>query len=460
MLLQRLYVPAVIPLAVTGKERETLLNGKLDFLEKMNSDKVVIGYDLGNRYSQISYSFGPEMVPETLSQVAGSEQYNIPTVLCKRQGVNQWFYGREALKYARENGGILIENILELAKDGERLVIEEQEFDPLALLTLFIRRSLSMLSNICSMDKIAGIMFTCDDLEQNMVSILSKVTVGLGLKTKNICFQSHVESVYYYNLYQPEQLWNNQVLLYEYRNDGIKSYRMECNKRTTPIVAFIDMENHSFRNPLSIPEEGYLRTDALREMDERFLDIVSRDCEGRVVSSVYLLGEGFCGDWLQESLRFLCRNRRVFQGNNLFSKGACYGMLEKQQASEMGKSHVFLGNEKLKANIGMKVMRRGVDSYFAILDAGTNWFEAKGELDFLLESGNVFQIQVTPLNGTTIQNVEICLEGLEERPAGTTRLNLLADMISENKVQIRVEDLGFGEIYPATHKKWKEILEV
>lgn len=437
-----------------------MLNGKLDFLDKMNNDKVVIGYDLGNRYSQISYSLGQGMVPETLSQVAGSEQYNIPTVLCKRKGVNQWFYGKEALKYAEENEGTLVDNILELAKDGEKILIEDQEFEPLALLTLFIRRSLSLLSHVCSIDKIAGIMFTCDDLEQSMVAVLSKVTMGLGLKTKNICFQSHVESVYYYNLFQPAELWNQQVLLYEYRNDGIKSYRMECNKRTTPVVAFIHMENHVFRSPLAIPEEDYLRVDAFRDMDGKFLDIVTGDCEGRIVSSVYLLGEGFCGEWLQESLKYLCRNRRVFQGNNLFSKGACYGMMEKQQASELGKNHVFLGNEKLKANIGMKVVRRGEDSYFAILDAGTNWFEATGELDFLLESGNSFHIVVTPLNGTVAQNVEICLDGLEERPAGTTRLRLLADMISESKVQIRVEDLGFGEIFPATHKKWKEILEV
>lgn len=437
-----------------------MLNGKLDFLDKLNNDRVVLGYDLGNRFSQISYCFCQNPVPETLSQVAGTEQYNIPTVLCKRKGVNQWFYGKEAVKYAGDNEGILVDNLLEAAKNGEKIVIEDQEFDPVALLTLFIRRSLSLLTPLGLQDKLAGIMFTCDDLEQSMVEILSKVTMGLGLKTKNICFQSHVESVYYYNLYQPKELWNHDVLLYEYRNDGIKSYHMECNKRTTPIVAFIDVGNHAFRSPFSIPQEDYLRVDAYRDMDSRFLEIATEDCYEKIISAVYLLGEGFSGEWMQESLKFLCRNRRVFQGNNLFSKGACFGMLEKQQASDMGKTHVFLGNEKLKSNIGMKVLRRGADSYFAILDAGTNWFEAQKQVDFLLESGNSFSVVVTPLNGRSPQEVEIVLDGMPERPECTTRLRMEADMISESKVQIRVEDMGFGEIFPATHKKWKEILEV
>lgn len=437
-----------------------MLNGKLDFLEKLNSDKVVIGYDLGNYCSQISYSTEADKVPETLSQVADSEQYNIPTVLCKRQGVNQWFFGREALEYAKEKEGTLVDNLVVRAKQGEKIYIEEQEFDPAALLALFIRRSLSLLAPVGLADKITGILFTCEELEQDMVSVLNQVIPGLGLKTKNICFQSHVESAYYYNLYQPEELWRGQVLLYEYKGEGIRRYRMECNRRTTPIAAFMDTEWYEFPNPFLVPEQEYLREQAFREMDSLFLEIVTNDCKERVVSSVYLLGEGFGGDWLQESLKFLCRNRRVFQGNNLFSKGACYGMLERLQASENGKNYVFLGTEKLKANIGMKVVRRGEDSYFALLDAGTNWFETRRELDFLLESGDSFLIVITPLSGGSIREARIALEGLPERPRLACRLHLTIEMVSVDKVQIRVADMGFGELIPSSGKEWNEILEV
>ena len=77
-----------------------MLGGRLDFLEKKGAERVLVGFDLGNKYSQISYCVEGSEVPETLSLVAGSESYNIPTVLCKRQGVNQWFFGREAYKFA------------------------------------------------------------------------------------------------------------------------------------------------------------------------------------------------------------------------------------------------------------------------------------------------------------------------------------------------------------------------
>ena len=80
------------------------------------SEKVIVGYDLGNKYAQIScYVTGSEEEIRTLSSVAGSSVYTIPLALSKRQGVNQWFYGSEAIRYAGEEEGILVENLLKLA---------------------------------------------------------------------------------------------------------------------------------------------------------------------------------------------------------------------------------------------------------------------------------------------------------------------------------------------------------
>lgn len=434
--------------------------GKLDLLDKLNSDKVLVGYDLGDKYSQISYLSHASDAPETLSMTAGSENYNIPTVLCKRKGVNQWFYGKEACRYAQEQQGSLVENLVSLAREGKPVNLEGQDFHPIALLALFIKRSLSTLSGVTSLDKVEGIMFTSDCLDKNMVDVLGQVVGRLGLKTKNICFQGYVESIYYYMISQPEELWRYQVLVCDYNDDGMRVYRMECNNKTNPVVAFIEDEKYSFNPVQNLPmEEGLLEEEKVAR-DAEFLEILQETSKERTISSVYLIGEGFAGDWMKDSLRFICKNRRVFQGSNLYSKGACYTMREKQGASEIGKTHVFLGNEKLKSNIGMKVIKRGIDAYCPLLDAGVNWFEAKRELDFILESGDSFTILVTPLNGREYRAVEIGLEGMPDRPEKTTRLHLEVDMIGENKVQFRIEDRGFGELFPPTHMKWKEVLEI
>ena len=175
-----------------------MFTGLKEQTERKNSKKVAVGYDLGKAASQISYCVLDTDEVETVSSVAGTEQYNIPTVLCKRSGVNQWFYGKEALKYAKEEEGILVEDLLTLAERGEEVMIEGEGYDPTALLTLFVKRSLSLLNMRLSLGQVEAFMFTVEDLTPSMVEVLSKVAAALSLKTEHIFFQSHVESFYYY----------------------------------------------------------------------------------------------------------------------------------------------------------------------------------------------------------------------------------------------------------------------
>lgn len=430
-----------------------MLMNRTELLDKLKSEKLVIGYDLGNKFSQISYCYLNSEEPETLSVTAGTEQYSIPTVLCKRCGIGQWFYGKEAQKQAESQENILLDNLLELARKGEPVSVEDTSFDPIALLTLFVKRSMTLLSFAAGWDSVTAVLFTCENLDSRMVEVLTQVAAGLGLKNRRVLFQSNRESFYYYMLHQPQELWNHQVLLCDYREDYLKLYRLECNRRTTPIVVYIEMEEYP-----SFPFSGGFGEEY--EKDRAFLEILQNCCQGRIISSAFLIGDGFKEEWMKESIRFLCQGRRVFRGNNLYSKGACFGMKEKLNVSEKGSNYVFLGEEKLKANIGMKVLRRGVDSYFALLDAGQNWFDARKECDFILESDNLFELRVTPLNGRDARVVEISLDGLPQRPPKATRIHMEIYLRNVNTVVLSLEDKGFGELFEATGKTWQEEFEV
>ena len=407
------------------------------------SEKVIVGYDLGNKYAQIScYVTGSEEEIRTLSSVAGSSVYTIPLALSKRQGVNQWFYGSEAIRYAGEEEGILVENLLKLARDGEPVQIDGTPIDPVALLTLFLKRSLGLLSQVTNTERIGALMITCEELDHRMLEVLTAATEGLHLKTDQICFQSHVESFYYYNLYQPEELWRHKTILCEYGDASIRTYCMECNRHTTPVVAY--MEEREF--PFPVPES-----------DEKMQEIAKKLCENQMISSVYLIGEAFSRDWMKESLRYLCKGRRVFQGNNLFSKGACYGMMERLTPGENGKNHVFLGKDKLKSNIGMKVLRQGEESYQALLDAGINWYEAKNTMEFYLLEGRAVEILITSLTGKGNRIARIVPEELQE---GIIRLRISVGMRDDTHLKVELEDLGFGTFRAATHHIWKEEIEL
>lgn len=436
-----------------------MFTGLKDQTEKKNGKRAAVGYDLGRGASQISYCILDTDEVETVSSVAGTEQYNIPTVLCKRSGVNQWFYGKEALKYAKEEDGILVEDLLALVERGEEVMVDGEGYDPAALLTLFVRRSLSLLTMRLSLAQVEAFMFTVENLTPAIVEVLSKVAASLSLKTEHIFFQSHVESFYYYVLHQPADLWKYNVMIFDYSN-SLKSICFECNKRTTPQVVFINSNSYPDMVREDFGTEETEREEKRRRLDREFLRIAKAELDEAMFSTVYLLGDGFKENWATDSLRYLCRNRRVFQGNNLYSKGACYGALERLKPGEESKTHVYLGADKLKSNIGMKVKRRGEDSYFAILDAGTNWYEVSADFEVILESGNTVDFMITPLTGEKVIDKRITLDGLPERPRNTTRLKFHIEMAAVDQVVATIEDMGFGEIFLSSGKGWTQTIIV
>jgi hypothetical protein len=424
--------------------------------------RFVLGYDLGEKVSQISYLASDADMPETLSVLAGAELYNIPTVLCKRKDVNQWFYGKEAVRHIEEGDGYPVYDLVGAAREGKPVMVGDSEYDPIALLTLFVKRSLSLLSMELSLDMVEAIMFTTRSLDHRMVQVLNAVTTALELRTSNIFYQSHEESFYNYMLYQPDELMHHTVIACDYDKEKLHVYEMVLNHNTTPIVATINASEHDCLRlgPDGFPKDAALFHKTCDRLDDAFLTLMQKVCSEKIVSTVFLLGDGFHEKWPKRSLEFLCRTRRVFQGNNLFSKGASIAARERIKPAAGTDRYVFLGEDKLKANLGMNLMKCGHEVYFALLDAGVNWYEAENSFDIIMDPSGILNIQVTPLTGKMPRMVQLYLDGLEKRPHGTTRLHISLNMSSVEEVNVRVQDKGFGELFPATDKVWEQIIEL
>ncbi len=410
-----------------------------------SNDKIIVGYDLANICSQISYSrINEKANVSTVAYVAGEENFDIPTVLLKKCGMNQWLYGKEALRFYEDcpTEGILVDDLWMQALSGETVRIEGEAYEPEALLTLFVKRSLGLLSGVSSLDKMQAILFTCDRLTSRAAEVLQIVSQGLGLRNAEISLQDYQESYYGYMLYQPQGLWEHNSLLMDYRGEKLKIMKMESNANTSPVVVHITESERGFDGE-----------------DEELLEIAQDVMGKEMFSSVYLIGEKFSGDWMTESLKYLCDGRRVFQGNNLYSKGACFCLQEKMQHTATGKNHVFLGMDKLKANVGMNVLKQGESAYYALLDAGIDWHEIDYECEVYLQDEDVLELMITPLVQSVVKEVQISLEGLGLKQGDITRIYMHFTLKEENILRIEIEDLGFGCFRETSGKNWrKEIL--
>lgn len=426
----------------------------------MAENRYILGYDLNDRLTQISYF---ELNSKTPTAVAGSfeeEKIGIPTVVSKRKGVAQWDIGAQAQKSAASGDSTLVSNIMSFAAAGAKIEIEGEAYDATELLILFVRRSLNHISMIMSPEDVDCMVFTVASLEGKLVDVVEKIADAMPLDRDKIIIQTYEESIFYYMLHQPRELWDYEVSVFDYSEKCLKLYQMWMNRGTTPVVAFVDYYEHEdIRMPAEMMEEMKSAEKAAR-LDEKILRKIHDFFSGKSIGTVFLIGEGFEGEWCDKTLKYLCMGRRVFQGRNLYAKGACYCGKDKTYPCILNKEYVFLGQDKLKFNLGIKMISKGKEEYFTIADAGENWYDSGSTYEFVLGDTKKVPLIITPLDGTGVEEIEIELSGIVDRPARASRLKLTVEFESENRIKIQIADMGFGEFYPSTGRVWEKIIEM
>ena len=408
----------------------------------------ILGMDLDDWSAQISFWLPGAQTPETISTGDGEED-RIPAVLCRRTDRDVWTYGKEALETARRGGGVLADRLLSRALAGEQLEIGGEWFEAAALLALFIKRSLSLLGGAMRPEKADFFMFTLERVDRQALEMVERIALLLSLPPERVSCQSRAESFFFYNISQPEELWRHSCLICDFGGERLKTLLLEVNRHTRPATVTVAQEEH--------PELE--RQDNREEMDEAFLSIFRSVSDGRIIDTIYLIGDGFAGEWYPKTLAVMCRNRRVFQGNNLYSKGARYGGKAKRPGGGVsGREYVYLGSDMLRVNVGLLTEKRGKETCLSLLDAGMNWFDARGECEFLLDADHTFTLRLTPVSGKKLREVVVTLSGVPERPPFATRIFLAASCPDAETVRLRMEDRGFGEFFPSSGLAWEESL--
>ena len=152
-------------------------------------------------------------------------------------------------------------------------------------------------------------------------------TAYRSCKKKGIYIQGYKESFCNYTLYQPKELWHYEAALfhcdrYEVRAYMLRKLRTGIGKGADTFVTVDEVASAKMKELEAV--YPVLNVDRAKSADNRFKQFVQSVFNKKMVSSVFLTGEGFENNWYPLSLKVLCNGRRAFLGNNLYSKGACY----------------------------------------------------------------------------------------------------------------------------------------
>lgn len=403
--------------------------------------KIYIGIDLDGDVAMVSFSYaGSE--PETVSPMAGSEIFSIPIAIClKKDG--GWAYGEEARRVAKAGLGQCEDHLLERALRTEQVQMGEKLFALSDLLAMFLKKMVTMAGRLGPMVTLACLVITTRTLDVPMIRLLQECVKTMQLPEHTVHFMDHKESFFYYGSNQPPEFSSHDMGLFEYRSGKMQFWCLEREKASRPQLLSVREECYGF-------EAG--------SEDEVFSRIIPQAFGKQIITTVYLVGEGFETGWMKQSLQLLCQGRRVFLGKNLFSKGACFAAMRMDDTKPQ--QFVYIGEHEMKCNVSLKVYERGNLSFFTLVTAGVPWYEAKGNCEVVIDGTPSIDFWIQQPNSREARIETVTLSALPERENRTTRMIIDAVPRSDHDVLVTLTDVGLGELVPGTGKKWEYELQL
>lgn len=381
--------------------------------------RTIIGLDLDREFSQISFYSERNMEPETVSITENRDTYLIPTP----------------------------EDLFSLTEDAMELGVMS--------LANFLKTCLSYVRSVKEMEQVY-MMVTMKEMRAPWIEAVKNACEMLGMEREHVWLQTHRESFFCYTMNQKRDLWAQKVALFEYEESAIASYMLSVDYSTKPALVTVtpgEVLRLGNQNGLSIDDWNEKR-------DGMFLEQIRETFAGANVSGIFLIGDSFDKTWAVSSLSFLCRKRHVFQGRNLYTKGACYGACHKLGIGNKLDGFLYCSEDMVESNLSMQMEVRGKNSMYQLVGAGVNWFDASHTCEFILDDTEEVVLYSRSMMGGPVSSYTIELKNLPKRPGRTTRLQLKAVFTAANRCRVTIRDLGFGEFYPSSGLVWESTLDL
>lgn len=299
---------------------------------------------------------------------------------------------------------------------------------------------LSALKRFGKKEDIRGVI-VLPDLEEESIRQFEQEACEAGFVKEQLQVISEAESLVHFVMHQSNDIWQHRVCLLEFGADEVRAQMLEVSRRTTPMLV-----------QTSEPEYWYVGNMLDGGRDERLAQMAETCFKGKPVSAVFLTGTDFDAREYKKSREVICAHRRVFLAEQVYARGAC--MAAGMQGAKP--AYLFLNEQTLFYNMGIRCRRGSQEQVHMLVSAGENWYDVQEWREMILLDEPVLEFVFQPMMGGKELHFGMQLTDLPVRPERTTRLLIEVHFSGPRQCEVKVSDLGFGELYLASDLYWME----
>lgn len=398
----------------------------------MSERTLLLGYDLGEEKTQMAVYDRKTMEPLLIGQTEEN-----PDALISTEIISE--------------GNHILTGFLSQIRQGKEIMVEGKVSHPVNVLAYYFRKTLSLTRQQYPGETIQQLVVTVADAGQEFASLLYEALEQLGIGRDRVMIISHKQAFLYYVLYQKKELWVNDVGLFDYNANQLKYYQMQVDRSKNPILVGVQEKDYS--DALDLADSGEEHRAAVLE------NVIYGAIHKKLLSTLYMTGDGFEGDWADPVFHKLCVGRRLFKGRNLYVSGACYA------AKEMGDSqrledYLLLDDDMISSHLFIQIYADAKQQEFQLARAGTPWYIVDQEISLIPFGENEVTLTARDIFDHREKQFILELEPVMGRLDRHCRLGLRVRFASPKRCIVTLKDEGFGDFFPTSNRVWEKSFDI
>ncbi len=311
----------------------------------------------------------------------------------------------------------------------------------------YLRETLSVIRKRYGSASIARIGITGERLTEEKKEHLTEVMESIGYSADKLFFASHADAVLWYEICEGTK---GSSMTLDFDSKGMKAYVINSGNEELEIPYYVETVDYTHLM------QGGLA--GILEEEERktvFTNITELAIARKAMARLYVTGSIVETPGISQILsRYFNTGRRIFTGRSLYCLGACYLAVKEKLPKKA------IGDRRIFHNVFLEAYEDAVIQQVRLLKAGTKLEMACSKIQVILDDTKEMKFQIEDVRTKEAVNCTLHPDEFYCRENKTLRLEIEAKFIDYETMVLKVRDVGFGDICPATYRVWEQIVNL
>lgn len=311
----------------------------------------------------------------------------------------------------------------------------------------YMQETLSTIRKRYGSASIARIGITGERLTPEKKEHIAEVMESIGYTKDKLFFATHADAVLWYELCEGTK---GSSMTLDFDSKGMLAYLINAGNEELDIPYYVESIDYTSLMPGALA--GILEEE---ERKNSFTNITELAISRKAIARLYVTGTIVETPGISQILgRYFNNGRRIFTGRSLYCLGACYlAVKEKLPKRAIADNQIF-------HNVFLEAYEDATIHPVPLLKAGKELSRAGAKIQVILDNTTEMKFRVEDVRTGEAITCTLRPEGFYFRENKTLRLEIEAKFLGYHTLVLKVRDVGFGEIFPATYRVWEQIVNL